>query len=250
MSEITLYCNCHGNKTSKREQFNQKNLMCGSYVIPQDQRNINFLYDDTGDNISNLNKYFGELSGLYWVWKNTQDELVGTNQYRIFWNDEKLKKVNFDEKTLVVVEQIDVNKYTRGNPSKPLSTYDHYSYCHGETSLILLQGMCKHNINSKLKPYMIDDLKTISYFSPSNMFIANRVLFNKVCEVLFEILFEYNERFSYLFPLIDQKYGHMRIVDYLAERIFHIICANKNYFFGNINIVEIDMIEYPHGEST
>lgn len=246
---ITLYCNCHGSKLAKHTQFNQKNLMCGAYEIPQDKRNDDFFYDDTGKNISTLNKYFGELTGLYWVWKNTHDEIVGTNQYRIFWNDEKLKQIKFDEKTLVVVEKINVNDFVKGTPPKPLSVYDHYSYCHNEIGLILLQGMCKHNDRSRLKNYMIDELKTTSYFSPSNMFIANRVLFDKVCEILFEILFEYHNKFFYLFETIDKKHGYMRIIDYLAERIFHVICSNKTYFFGDINIIEIDMIEYPHGET-
>ena len=29
--------------------------------------------DDTGDNISDLNCYYAELSGVYWVWKNYRD---------------------------------------------------------------------------------------------------------------------------------------------------------------------------------
>ena len=47
----------------------------------------NFLYinrDDTGDNISNENEYYGELSGLYWVWKNVNfkdDDIVGYCHY-------------------------------------------------------------------------------------------------------------------------------------------------------------------------
>lgn len=42
------------------------------------------LHDDTGDNISKENPYYGELTGMYWVWKNVQienDEIIGFSHY-------------------------------------------------------------------------------------------------------------------------------------------------------------------------
>lgn len=50
-------------------------------------KRTSFLYplrDDMGDNISLENEYYGELTGLYWVWKNTniQDEdIIGFCHY-------------------------------------------------------------------------------------------------------------------------------------------------------------------------
>jgi hypothetical protein len=41
-----------------------------------------YLSDNQGQNISAKNRYFGELTGLYWVWKNTTDERVGWCHYR------------------------------------------------------------------------------------------------------------------------------------------------------------------------
>ena len=41
--------------------------------------------DDTNDNISSKNKYFSELTGIYWVWKNTGQQITGTCHYRRFF---------------------------------------------------------------------------------------------------------------------------------------------------------------------
>lgn len=45
----------------------------------------NYLRDDIGDNISRKNKYFCELTGYYWLWKNATeqaDEVIGIVHYR------------------------------------------------------------------------------------------------------------------------------------------------------------------------
>ena len=48
------------------------------------QREPNTLYDDTGDSISSDNSYWGELTGLYWIWKNVsfeEDDIFGFCHY-------------------------------------------------------------------------------------------------------------------------------------------------------------------------
>ena len=46
----------------------------------------NMIGDDTGDNISHLNRYFCELTGIYWAWKNYDKlgnpDYIGFSHYR------------------------------------------------------------------------------------------------------------------------------------------------------------------------
>lgn len=46
---------------------------------------LGYTPDDTGDNISEKNPHYCELTGLYWIWKNTADPYKGLVHYRRYF---------------------------------------------------------------------------------------------------------------------------------------------------------------------
>ena len=76
-----------------------------SYIKPLGLGNNNYpdhwLKEKNGKNISNLNKYYRDVSGIYWIWKNrlnnmSDDDWVGNCHYRKLWlNDLFNKKQKF-----------------------------------------------------------------------------------------------------------------------------------------------------------
>ena len=43
---------------------------------------VGYTPDNTGDNISEKNPYYCELTGLYWAWKNLPADVLGLVHYR------------------------------------------------------------------------------------------------------------------------------------------------------------------------
>ena len=58
----------------------------------EEEEDLGYLCDNTGDNISAENCYYSELTGLYWIWKNVHTyKYVGTCHYRRYLLNEQEK---------------------------------------------------------------------------------------------------------------------------------------------------------------
>lgn len=239
LNALTLYCISFAGIEPRFTQCNQKVLQCGSFSMPANTRILcekkNYLLDDVGDNISNLNHLLGDLTGLYWIWKNTDDDFVGTNQYRRFYNDNDLSNLRIlRTDCLYVSEFVDLRE--------PI--WQQYCYWHGDIGLKLLKNAAKFKTFA-ITDDMIDELWVKTKLSTCNSFFAHRILFNKVAELLLEIVMELYLGTRYVIENlqdnchIGRNPNDKRLLAFLAERILNIIYYNHEYFLGKINIVPI-----------
>ena len=98
MSNLEIFCICIHNKLlDKIKKLNYTPVGLGSDIFSS-----GWIRDNSGINISSKNKFYGELTFHYWLWKNNmknlEDKWIGFCQYRKFWaiNNKEINLTNFN----------------------------------------------------------------------------------------------------------------------------------------------------------
>ena len=200
--------------------------------------------DNTGENISNKNQYYSELTGIYWIYKNQTSDIVGTCHYRRFFTakDEpfqyKLKRFlyyfgglnigrhgliytsnqEFWGKRILTCNEAEVilNDFDAIMPIKRKlrqSIENHYKKYHDATDLQLLRTI----ISEKAPDYSSSFESTLKQkrLYANNMLIMRRDKFEALCGWLFTLMFEY-ERQVDLNKYTDYQ---QRIFGFISERL-------------------------------
>lgn len=187
--------------------------------------------DDTGKSISEKNKSFCELTGLYWVWKNVQCDVVGICHYRrYFVKDEDFIKKDYIEKLLkyydIIVPQSGETEYG--------SNYEHYKNVHILSDIEL----CKKVTLEKYPEYekAFDLFLNTNLASLGNMLITKKTIYDEYCKWLFDILFEVEKRAD--ISSYDDYQG--RLFGFLSERLFRIWLFMQKYKVAEEEVRMID----------
>lgn len=153
----------------------------------------NWLTENSGENISNLNKFYAELTGFFWIWKNklsqlNNDDLIGNCHYRVLWlNELKNKKTKFTTANLYdnflkednkILKNIDVIQVQPILYSKNLlQDFKDVHNCDAlSESLKFLPVTLANNFFDYLKGNIL---------FPHNMFITKKTFFIDYCEIIF-----------------------------------------------------------------
>lgn len=176
--------------------------------------------DDEGDNISDLNLYFCELTGIYWAWKNLDADYIGLAHYRRHFSSNPHNK-NVWESVLKRSDiEGDLGKIKIFVPNKRRywieTLYSHYAHTHH----IFQLDETRKIINDRCPEYMDSFGKVCKHRwgYMFNMMIMEKNLFNEYCSWLFPILFELRNRLGEdgLIPFHSRYYGR------ISEIIFNV----------------------------
>ncbi len=146
---------------------------------------LGYLSDDTYDNISNLNPFFSELTGMYWIWKNDKEsDIVGLCHYRRYLLDDNNKLFTGKE-----IEKLlgDFDIITTKLLTLNYSYYEGFSANHNRRDLDIVENIIRIHYPMYYDIYIscVNDIHT--YFG--NMIICSKRVFDSYCKWLFDILF-------------------------------------------------------------
>lgn len=177
--------------------------------------------DNTGDNISEKNPFFCELTGIYWIWKNAPStDFVGLVHYRRYFCDKESKGILTGDKARELMGEYDVIL-----PKKRCyyieTCYSHYKHAHNIYDLDSAR-----DVLSELHPDYVESFdRVMSQRSVYiyNMFIMKHALFADYCDWLFSILFELEKRID----ISNYDAYNSRVFGFIAERLFNVWLARQ-----------------------
>lgn len=185
---------------------------------------IGYQRDDEGDNISQLNPFFCELTALYWAWKNLDSKYIGLVQYRRHFSRKHVAQ-SWDS----VLRKDDISIYfgkiKAFVPCKRRywieTLYSHYDHTHHGFQL----DETRHIIEELFPDYLGSFDRVCKQRSGYmfNMMILEKEYLNMYAEWLFIILFELKSRLgeSGLSQFHSRYYGR------ISELLFNVWLQNQ-----------------------
>ncbi len=180
----------------KKYQMPTDEMYLPVHVGAADKESIGYQRDDEGENISELNPYFCELTGLYWAWKNLNSDYIGLAHYRRHFSFHPRFKDKWDAVLKKSEIEADLGTVRVFVPKKRCywieTLYSHYAHTHYISQLDATRKI----IEERYPEYIgfFDKAVKRCWGYMFNMMIMEREKFNAYCSWLFDILFELRSR--------------------------------------------------------
>lgn len=192
--------------THKPYRMPKDSLYLPVHVGAAGKESMGFTRDDSGDNISELNPEFCELTGLYWAWKNLDADYLGLVHYRRYFCGKRsggsfLKRHIFSIdpfSRVLTSKEIDylLNRYKVILPVKRRyfieTLYSHYIHTHQVDEFNITINIIRENYPEYVGSYNKVMARTWGYMF--NMAVLPKDMMNEYCEWLFDILFKLREK--------------------------------------------------------
>jgi hypothetical protein len=199
--------------------------------------NLGFVGDNTGDNISNKNASYSELSVMYWAWKNLKQiypniKYVGFYHYRRYIALDKTGKsmsfLNLPDMfgyEDIIEHELEQNDFILQKPIEFRYTIKtQYELYHNYKDWIGLKKLVIEMFPEYKKSFE-KILEEENMFIANNLFVTRWEKFAEYCEWLFSILFEMEKRIS----IENYDPYQKRMVAFMSERLFTLYVFHNKF---------------------
>ncbi|MGN0350673.1 MAG: DUF4422 domain-containing protein [Roseburia sp.] len=173
---------------------------------------LGFCTDNTGENISDKNYLYGELTALYWIWKNEcSADYIGLCHYRRYFLNHEKKLLTSDNCDDIFKDYDIILPYQTICPG--MNYYEMYQASHNIEDVKTIES-----IIARLYPeYLLDYQNAIhgNLYYMGNLFMTSRELFCEYAEWLFTI-FEEAEK---VIDISGYDQYHARVYGFLSEQM-------------------------------
>lgn len=236
MVKVEIYILTHKKFNEEYDPSIYKPLLLGSEKINGD---YGYIKDNAGDNISNLNPYFAELTGEYWAWKNSKADIIGFCHYRRWF----VKNLKYEKLTKTEIIN-DLNDYDIILPQKSILNRTIYNTVKNRLKITPDYGpkledydKLTNVIKEKFPEYYdvyIDVMHGKEAYE-NNMFICNKKLSDRYLEWLFEVL----NTVRLEIDLNTYAEGNKRVFGFMSELLLnvyvkkHELKIKEHYLYGS-----------------
>lgn len=191
---------------------------------------LDIIGDNTGDNISELNPNFCELTALYWMWRNSDADILGLVHYRRYFSkDNKILDISEISKicntNTIIIAESDQLYYKKSIFKFSVNVKQQYYLNHFYKDWKIVKDIVLEKYPTYRDAFeSVEKSNSLSFY---NMIVAPKEILNQYCEWLFDILFELKNRVDI------SKYDsyQSRIFGFISERLLNIfVFYNKNRF--------------------
>lgn len=216
MSEkITIYVATHKKAEFPKEKI-YKPIRVGSALNSDD---FGYQRDDIGENISNKNKSFCELTATYWIMKNDKSDIVGLTHYRRYFfkkhKNNKLENVLSEKEIREILKEKDIIV-----PNSTFIIKHNAEKSWEKTHIKKDYDECRKIIAEKYSDYVeaFEQFSKSRFLYICNMFIARKEIFDEYYKWLFDILFELEKRTD----ISNYDDYNKRLFGFMSERLFNV----------------------------
>lgn len=211
---VKVYVVSHSEKDIK--QIKADDVYTPLFVGRNGRENFGFLSDDQGDNISSKNPNYCELTGLYWMWKQSEADIIGLCHYRRYLKSDNGNLLT-KEDILTYLDEYDIIL-----PKKIELVKKSYQETYKDTYFIEALDITRETIKDLYPEYIdsYDKVLSQSEFSNFNMFISPKELITSYCDWVFTILEELEKKID--IEKFQRGYG------LISETIFNVWIEHNN----------------------